>query len=154
MNASSVSKALKPNPSLAPFSILIGEWETQGTHPLLPGKVLHGHVSFKWIEGGAFMIMHSSINQKEFPDGIAIFGSDDSSEELSMLYFDERNVSRKYICTLKDNVWKWWRDDPEFSQKFTCAITDNGNRIIGKGEMSRSGGPWEKDLELTYTRKQ
>lgn len=118
----------------------------------MPGKVLHGHTSFKWLEGGAFMIMHSSIEEEEFPAGIAIFGSDDLAEEYTMAYFDEREVSRKYISTLKDNVWKWWRNDPEFSQRFTCTITDDGNTIVSKGEMSRNGIPWEKDLELTYTR--
>ncbi len=145
-------KAAIPNPALEPLSILIGEWKTVGKHPFMPGKVLHGHTSFKWLEGGAFMIMHSSIEQDEFPEGIAIFGSDNSSEEYSMIYFDERKISRKYISTLKNKIWKWWRNDPEFSQRVICTIADDGNTIVSTGEMSRNGGPWEKDLELTYTR--
>jgi hypothetical protein len=148
------SEAAKPNPALEPLSILIGEWKTVGKHPFMPGKVLHGHTSFKWLEGGAFMIMYSSIKAEGFPPGIAIFGSDDSSEEYSMIYFDTREVSRKYLSTLKGNVWTWWRDDPKFSQRFTCTITDDGNTIVSKGEMSKDGKAWEKDLELTYTRIQ
>lgn len=98
--------------------------------------------------------MHSEINQEKFPTGIAIFGSDDSDNKYSMLYFDERGVSRKYMATLKNNVWKWWRDDPEFSQRFTGTIINDGNTIIGKGEMSKNSAAWEGDLELTYTRIQ
>lgn len=121
---------------------------------MMPGQELHGHASFGWLEGGAFMIMHQAIEAKGFPAGIAIFGSDNSSQEYSMIYFDERDVSRKYRSSFKDNVWKWWRNDQEFSQRFTCTISADGNTIVSKGEMSKNRGPWEKDLELTYTRVQ
>jgi hypothetical protein len=50
------SEARKPNSSLKRFEPLIGEWRTTGTHPLVPGKTLHGRASFSWIEGGAFLI--------------------------------------------------------------------------------------------------
>ncbi len=96
--------------------------------------------------------MHSEIDEPGIPSGIAVFGSDDSTEELFMLYFDERGVSRKYEVTLHDNLWKWWRNAPGFSQRYTGTITDNGNTIIGKGELSKDGSTWEKDLDLTYTR--
>lgn len=147
-----MSKAQIRNHRLEPFTALIGEWKTAGSHPAFPGVVLHGKTSFEWIEGGAFVIMRSHIDHKDFPDGLAIFGSDGSEEEFTMSYFDERNVSRKFTSTLKDNVWKWWRDDKEFSQRYTCQIHDNGNKITAKGEMSRNGKAWEKDLELTYTK--
>jgi hypothetical protein len=48
--------------------------------------------------------MHSEIDEPGIPSGIAVFGSDDSTEELFMLYFDERGVSRKYEVTLHDNL--------------------------------------------------
>ena len=69
------------NPALQPFSMFIGEWETVGTHPKLPDITLHGHTSFNWIEGGAFVIMHSKINEGKIPTSIAIFGSDNSKDE-------------------------------------------------------------------------
>jgi len=147
-----MSKARKKNHCLQAFNILIGEWKTTGSHPAIPNVVLNGKTSFEWLEGGAFVIMHSHIDHKDFPDGIAIFGSDDSEDEYVMNYFDERNVSRRYLCSLKNNVWKWWRNDSEFSQRCTCEIQDNGNKIVSKGEMSRNGGPWEGDLGLVYTR--
>ena len=146
------SKAIKTNPKLEPLAILIGEWKTEGQHPMIPGKILYGRTSFKWIQGGAFMMMESSVEEKGFPEGIAIFGSDDASDEYAMIYFDEREVSRRYTATLKDGLWKWWRTDSEFSQRFTGIIHEDGNTITSKGEMSKNGKPWEKDLELTYTR--
>lgn len=141
-----------PNPALKSLSVLIGEWDTIGAHPLIPDTTFHGRTSFEWLEGGAFFIMRSEIDEPGIPSGIAIFGSDDSSEEYFMLYFDERGVSRKYSATLNNNIFKWWRDAPGFSQRCTGTIVDGSNTMISKGELSKDGFSWEKDLELTYTR--
>jgi hypothetical protein len=146
------SEAAKPNPALEPLGILVGVWKTTGTHPLVPGKVFHGRTTFAWIEGGAFLMMQSRIDEPEIPSGIAIFGTDDASGECSMLYFDERGVSRRYEASLRDNVWKWWRNDPAFSQRFAGTIAADAQTIVSRGELSRDGGQWEPDLALTYTR--
>jgi hypothetical protein len=148
----SMNEASIPNPALEPFAVLVGKWKTVGTHLLVPGTTFHGHTSFEWFERGSFLVMHSEIDEPEIPSGVAIFGSDDATGEFFMLYFDERGVSRKYDVTLRDNVLKWWRNTPEFSQRLSASIVDDGRTIIGKGEMRREGASWEKDLDLTYTR--
>ncbi len=145
-------KAAIPNPALKPFELLIGEWQTTGSHPYLPGVVLHGRTSFDWIEGGAFLLMRSEIDEPHFPHGIAIFATDDAAKKVVMLHFDERGVSRVYDVTLAGNQLRWWRDEPSFSQRFVMTIEDDGNRMTSKGEMSRDGAAWEKDLELTHIR--
>lgn len=144
------NKALIPNPALKPFEELVGEWQTTGTHPFLPDETLHGRVSFEWIEGRAFLLMRSELDNPQFPDGIAIFGSDDEAKTYYMIYFDERGISRKYDVSLKDNQLTWQRNDAHFSQRFTITIVKD--KLVSKGEMSRDGGPWEGDLSLTYTR--
>src|SRR3982750_961060 len=95
------NEAAKPNAALSPLSVLVGTWTTVGTHPLVPGTTFHGRTSFAWIEGGAFLIMPPRIDGPGIPSGIAIFGTDDSTGECSMLYFDERGVSRKYETRLE-----------------------------------------------------
>ncbi|HEU0296869.1 MAG TPA: hypothetical protein VFR47_29295 [Anaerolineales bacterium] len=144
-------KASIPNPALEPFSILIGKWNTTGTHGQLPDTILHGHASFEWLEGGAFLLMRAEIEDPRFPSTITIFGSDDSKGEYYMLAFDERGVSRKHVVSLHDNIWKWWRNAPGFFQRYEATITDDGNTIVSKGELSKDGVSWEKDLDLTYT---
>jgi hypothetical protein len=145
-------EAAKPNPALEPLSVLVGTWNTVGTHPLVPGTTFHGRTTFDWLEGGAFLIMRSQIDEPGIPSGIAIFGSDDATGECSMLYFDERGVSRRYEVSLRDGVWTWWRNAPGFSQRFTGAIAADGRTIVSRGELSRDGASWEPDLQLTYTR--
>ncbi|MGE0158527.1 MAG: hypothetical protein AB7T31_03890 [Gemmatimonadales bacterium] len=97
-------------------------------------------------------MMRTEVDHPQIPAGLAVFGTDDASGSCFMLYFDERGVSRKYDVSLVGNVLRWWRDDTEFSQRFSGTIAQDGEAIVGKGEMSRAGGPWEGDLELTYTR--
>jgi hypothetical protein len=138
------------NPRLAAFAPLLGEWNTSGTHPALRGRTLRGHVSFKHIEGGAFVEMRSTSAEKEIPSGVAIFGTDDTDGEGTMIYFDERGVSRLYAFKIREGELSWWRDDPEFRQRFTIDVQPGGRRLSGKGRMSRNGAPWEGDLDLEY----
>ncbi len=145
-------KAAVLNPALEPFGKLVGEWETSGTHPYLPDKILHGRSSFTWVEEGAFLMWKSEVDDEHFPTGIAIFGSDDATGEYFMLYFDDRKVSRMYNVSVQENVLKWWRDAPGFSQRYSWTFKDKGSVIIGNGELSRDGKTWEKDLESTFKR--
>ncbi len=142
------SKAIIPNPALKPFTFLVGEWQTTGSHPYFPDAELHGRASFEWIEGGAFLLTRSELDHPKFPAGIAIYGSDDDAQAYYMIYFDERGISRKYDVSITDNQLKWWRNDTKFSQRFTLNIQKD--KLVSYGEMSRDGGPWENDLSLTY----
>ncbi|MEP6574436.1 MAG: hypothetical protein ABJD11_17175 [Gemmatimonadota bacterium] len=146
------NEAMKQNPALESLSVLVGSWNTVGTHPMVPGKTFHGRTSFEWIEGGAFLIMRSQTDEPEIPSGIAIFGTDDAKGECSMLYFDERGVSRRYQFSFEDNVWKWWRNAPDLSQRCTVKIAADGRTMVSEGELSRDGAKWEGDLDLRYTR--
>jgi hypothetical protein len=141
-------KAIKRNPALKPFEVLLGEWQTTGSHPYFPDAELHGRVVFEWIEGGAFLLMRSEIDHPKFPDGVAIFGSDDEAQTYYQIYFDERGISRKYDVAITDTQITWWRNDDHFSQRFTMTIEKD--RLTTSGEMSRDGGEWEKDLSLVY----
>lgn len=141
-----------PNPALEPFTVLIGNWTTTGSHRLFPDTVLHGRASFEWLENGAFLMWRSEIDEPGIPSALAIIGSDDTAGEYFMLYFDERGVSRKFEVTLRDNIWKMLRNAPGFSQRFTGTILDGGNTILGQSELSRDDSTWENDLELTYQR--
>jgi hypothetical protein len=151
MTPSTGHEAAIPNPALEPLSFLVGGWHTEGSHPMIPGKTLHGRTSFAWSDGGAFLVMRTQVDEPGIPSAIAILGTDDDARECSMLYFDERGVSRRYIVALRSDQWQWWRDTPGFAQRFTARLVDGGRRMTGQGELNR-GDHWEPDLQLTYTR--
>jgi hypothetical protein len=118
---------------------------------MIPEKTFNGRTTFDWIEGGAFFVMRSQIDEPEIPSGIAIFGTDDATGACTMLYFDERDVSRRYEVTIQDGVVSWSRDDADLSQRVTMTLSPDRRTITGVGQMSQNGGPWKGDLSLTYT---
>ena len=144
--------ASKKNPKLTSLDAFVGTWKTEGTHPMVPGKTFHGRTTFDWIEGGAFFVMRSQIDEEEIPSGIAIFGTDDGTGACTMLYFDERDVSRHYEVTFAHNGMSWSRNDPDLSQLVTMTLSADGQTITAVGQMSQKGGPWKGDLSLTYSR--
>ena len=146
------SEAMIPNPHLAAFKPLIGAWTTVGRHSMLPGLTLHGRTTFEWHEGGAFLLMRSEIDEPGIPSGIAIIGSDDQAEVLTMLYFDERAVARRYEVAMDDRALRWWRTAPGFSQRYVVTVSPDDKTLHGAGELSRDGATWDPDLELSYTR--
>lgn len=152
MPQNTVNEAAIPNPLLQPWGVLVGEWDTIGVHRLFPETPLHGHASFSWLQGGAFLMMQTLTEETGFPSNICIFGSDDATKGITMLYFDERGVSRKFEATLQDHVWRLLRNAPGFSQRFTGTITENGDTVIGMWELSEDDSTWKRDLEVTYTR--
>lgn len=85
----------KVNAALAPLERAIGTWSVTGSHPQMPGRSLPGKVTFERIEGGAFLRMHSKMDDPEFPEGVAIFGTDgDEDDACTMLYFDEGKMKK------------------------------------------------------------
>jgi hypothetical protein len=152
MTAAIGSEAQRPNPALAPLAPLVGVWRTTGTHPLVPGTTFHGRTSFTWHEGGAFVLMRSEIDEPEIPSGVAVIGSDDAAGTFTMVYFDERATSRRYTVEVGDGQVSWHRDQAGFAQRTVVTVAADGSRLDVRGTMSREGGPWEDDLQLTCER--
>jgi hypothetical protein len=144
--------AQRPNPALEPLAPLVGTWRTTGTHPFFPGVVFHGRTSFAWHEGGAFLLMRSEIDEPQIPSGVAVIGSDDAVGTFTMLYFDERDVSRRYIVDVADGEVSWHRDEAGFAQRMCVTIDVGGGRLYAQGTMAHNGGPWEDDLPISYER--
>jgi hypothetical protein len=147
------------NPALDHLDALVGEWETEATHPYLPNTVIRGRATFEWLAGGFFLIWRAAYDHPDIPDSIAILGCDDSSSSgdarqagggCSLHYFDSRGVARVYGLGADHGVWRFWRDWPGFSQRYVATISADGNTITGNGELSRDGSTWEQDLRITY----
>ena len=145
-------EAMIPNPRLSAFKAFIGTWTTVGHHSMMPGITLHGRTTFEWHEGGAFVCVRSEIEEEGIPTAIALIGSDDDAGVLTMLYFDERTVSRRFEVSTGDRTVRWWRTAPGFSQRFVLTMAPDGNTLRGVSSLSKDDTTWEQDLELSYTR--
>jgi hypothetical protein len=155
-------------PSLKHLDRLVGTWTTEATHPALPGVVVHGTAAIEWLEGERFLIHRARTDHPDFPDSISVIGVMDrdrvesSSEKrtpaaseagLSMHYFDSRGVFRVYEVSIDATTWRWWRDAPGFSQRFTGTFAEGGDTIGGTSQVSRDNVQWDDDLQITYRRR-
>jgi hypothetical protein len=145
-------EAMIPNPALEAFGILVGEWRTTGTHAFIPDTGLHGRASFSWIEGGAFLLMRTEVDEPQIPSAVAVFGSSNASGDFFMLYFDERGVSRKFDVPMRNGVLTYSRNEPDFAQRFTGTLSEDGDIMFGVSELCRDGVTWQRDAETTFVR--
>src|SRR3954465_2166811 len=84
------------HPTLEHLDALVGAWETEATHPLLPDTTIHRRATFAWPEGGYFLIWRAHYEPPDIPDSIAILGCDDAGavaatapgDGCSLRYFD------------------------------------------------------------------
>lgn len=81
-----------------------------------------------------------------------MIGRDDSGSHYTVLYSDERGVSRVYAMTLDHATWRIWRENEEFSQRFEAVVSADHDLISGHWEKRTGGGAWEHDFAVTYRR--
>lgn len=130
---------------------LVGRWNTQGSHPLLPGEGIAGQATFEWLDGHTFLIWRSHFDHPHIPDAISVIGFID--DQLLMHYFDRRGVHRVYEVAVDGDQWRYWRNDPGFQQSFTAEFGGDGDTMTGRGRMNRDDAGWEDDLSLDYQRR-
>ena len=130
-------------PALENLGRLVGQWQVELAFPADPSNKMVAQVAFDWLEDGAFVIEH-------FASSAWIIGPDDSNETYTVLYHDERGVSRVYQMSLSGAVWKVWRNSPGFSRRFEGKLSADGNTITARWEKSFDGSTWEHDFDLMY----
>jgi hypothetical protein len=139
------------NPSLSPLTVLIGTWTVEMSHVALPTP-LTWQDSFEWLDN-AFIIWHWE-GKNEVPGAKILISRNENKpiNTYSMFYYDTRGVSRIFDMSFDNGIWKFWREDADFFQRFEGTISEDGDHITGKGENSSDGKKWEHDFSITYTR--
>jgi hypothetical protein len=139
------------------FDALIGTWEMEASFkagyfgaeaPPITNR--GGRTTFEWLEGRFFLLQRFVNEHPAAPSGMAIIGPSGEREPLTQHYYDSRGVARIYRTSLEGRVWKVWREAPEFWQRYTGTISEDGSRIEGAWEGSTDGSEWKHDFDLTY----
>jgi len=131
---------------------LVGEWTMAAGPPGGPPWPGGGRMTFEWFTGAPLVIQRWQVDMPEAPGGVAIIGCDGLAGRYVQLYTDERDVQRIYAMSLADGVWKLWRDDEPFAQRFTGTFSEDGRTITGRWEIAEDRTTWRTDFELTYTK--
>lgn len=148
-----VSKQNKPDKSLKALDALVGTWDVDLPDPERSEERVKGSATFEWLEGGRYLIERMTLDTSPYPSSISIIGFDETTGNYKQHYFDSRGVERIYGMSLVDNVWRQWRDEPGFSQRFTGKIGDHGRLITARWEKSVDGATWETDFEFSIKKR-
>ena len=130
---------------------LIGAWTLEGRLPGEGEATVRGRATFEWLDRRAFVVQRWTIERPEFPDGIAVLGPGPGGASAQH-YFDSRGVARVYRTSLRDGMWRLWREGRDFWQRFAGTFSADGATIDGAWEKSPDGDVWEHDFDLTYRR--
>jgi hypothetical protein len=143
------------NPALASLEPLVGNWtmELYGAAFLpTPDTRVTGSVDINWIQGGAAVAMRQGDSEHP-PAAVWIVGHDESEDDYTVLYADDRGVSRVYRMSIEGSRWRMWRDTPEFLQRFEAEVASDGQQISGRWEKSLDqGADWQHDFNIDYIR--
>jgi hypothetical protein len=146
------------HPAIERLAMFVGEWSMVAEFKHVAPADVGARVVVEWMPGKRFLIQRWEFTVPEAPDGIAIIGADPESEgNFLQHYFDSRGVARVYKMSVSEEVWKLWRDSPDFSpldfsQRYTGTFTDDGKTISGAWEICHDGTTWEHDFALSYTK--
>ena len=149
------------NPMLGHLEPLVGEWQTESTHPALPGKVVPGRATFEWLEGGHYLIWRERADHPDFPDSIAILGCDpppgadptsDWPGGCLLHSYDSRGIFRATQWAAEVGTWRLWRNQPGFSLRCVYTLSPDRDTMTLNVELSEDGTTWEPDLQATYRR--
>lgn len=143
------------NRALEPLAALVGEWAVELSNASFlpsPSDTVRTQVSIGWAEEGAFLAMRMGDRAAGVPWALWLVGRDQVDDTCTALYYDDRGVSRVYAMSLAGNVWRIWRDDPSFSQRFLGRLSQDGQTIAATWEKSVDGGAWDHDFDMAYAR--
>jgi ketosteroid isomerase-like protein len=140
------------NPAVDDLAPLAGRWRMEARFPGAPPMSGGAEVRFEWIEEQAFLVQRWRVDEPAAPDGIAVLGWDETAGGLVQRYFDSRGVTRVYGTSLDDGVWRLWREQPGFDQRYTGTVSADDGTISGAWEKRTDGATWEHDFDLVYTR--
>jgi hypothetical protein len=135
---------------LSSFAPLVGEWSLSVRRQGPIQEV--GSTSFVWLADGAFLLMKNDVIEGGPPASAAVIGGDTDSGHVQILYHDERRISRIYKTAFQNGVWRIWRDQPGFRQRFGVRLSQDQNEMKGRWEVNKDDR-WELDFEVAYRRQ-
>jgi hypothetical protein len=144
--------------ALARLDLFVGEWTVEATFPnLADGTGVTARSQFEWALNRQFLLQRTDSPLPEAPASLSIISVDLATGAYTQHYFDSRGVTRLYAMSLADGVWTLTREAPDFTsldfrQRFTAALSADGNTISGAWEIGHHAGDWEHDFALVYRR--
>ena len=139
------------SPPMRKLSPLVGTWDvtirwSEATHRLAGGpREVKTRAKFSWLDRGG--VLHYQIGPSHW-----LIARDQTDEQYTILYTDERRVSRIYHMSFARGVWKIWRSAPGFRQRFEGRLDGTGRTIVAKWDKAEGRKPWALDFDMVFRR--
>jgi hypothetical protein len=117
-----------PHPMLKSLTRLVGTWNVSGE--------AHGQVTFKWMEGGFFMVQDVNLIGAK---GIEFIGYDETTNSLRSHYFDSAGKYLEYTYRVSETEHIVLIDMPGVKGRFKGRFSNNGNTISGDWKWVKDG---------------
>lgn len=145
------------NPALADLAVLLGSWrlEISNAEFLPDGGTGTGTMEVTTLDG-SFVVLRSTADVEGPPRAVSTVGRNEDRDDYTLLYADDRGVSRIYDMRFDaagEGAWTWaqHREDPGFHQHFEGTV--QADRITATWSRSHdAGATWIHDFDIEYTR--
>ena len=131
---------------------LVGEWTAEFAWPTGEPWPGGGRSTFAWDASHSFVIWSSAVELPEAPASTSYIGCDAANGTYSMLYADERTVSRIFAMTIDDRGWTLSREGEPFDQRFVAEFRDGGDTMDARWEKAEDDGELALDFTVVYRR--
>ena len=149
----------KPGPEHKKLDYFVGNWTSEGDmkpSPMGPGGKMTIQEENKWMDGGFFVVIHSSfMSAMGNGSGIAFLGYDPQEKVYTYDEFNSYGESNHSKGTVDGDTWTWLSDVKAGPQtmkgRYTMKILSPTSYSY-KFEMSADGKAWTLFLEGTDTK--
>lgn len=151
----------KPGPEHKKMDVFVGSWTLDGDMkpgPMGPGGKMTEKEKCEWMEGGFYLVCHSSYTAEKMGNGVGLsimgYSNDDKAYTYREFASDGEFVDSR--GTIDGDTWTWIGDEKmggmttkgRFTMKMTSATS-----YTFSFEMSQDGTKWTTMMDGKATKK-
>jgi len=149
----------KPGPELQKLSFFVGNWTSEGdmkAGPMGPGGKVTIQEDGKWMDGGFFIVFHSSFKTgMGNGTGIALMGYDPHESVYTYDEFNSMGEADHFKGTVDGDTWTWSNEMKMGPQTVKTRFTQkvlSPTSYSYRFEMSPDGTAWNLIMDGKSTK--
>jgi hypothetical protein len=149
----------KPGPEHTKLGFFTGDWTCDGNlkpGPMGPGGMMTMTEDSKWMDGGFFVVIHSTYKSASMGsgNGISFLGYDADEKKYTYNEFNSAGEATVSKGTVDGDVWTWIGEmkQPPGQDRFSEKILSPSSYAF-KFEMSSDGAHWTPVMDGQCTKK-
>ncbi len=149
----------KPAPELKKISYFVGNWTSEGdmkAGPMGPGGKVTIHEEAKWMDGGFFVVLHSSFKSGMGDGtGISLMGYDAQDDVYTYDEFNSMGEAVHSKGNVEGDTWTWINEMKMGPQTVKARFTQkilSPTSYSFKFEMSPDGTTWNLIMDGKATK--